>query len=529
MTNRDTRNSLATAFCGFSKFLRWRLSCALSRASRRPLSRRSSPPRTLCSNGDFAHTQEATARPLPQDWSVCGQGASRRVEMSDDAFRAKRSLRMAVAGADSVGINSVPIATGHGLVRFHYKVLKSTADGTNLAFGVIGLSGPAGAEVRRQVYTPPKEHIGDGKWHEAQFEFDFSPQHARHCLVAARINENTPSTGDGDWLLADVEVFAVRSGPQIKVAHVWSDKPLARTGDAIRFSAWIEASGDEDAREISAVLESSDGIQVEQPVQAVPLVADGSYCRLDWHLRAEKPASVSLKVVARLKGVEKDTAQYQTLVIDPKAQYTRQELCTDEHGYWQLLERPKTLQEDNAAALTPVVHKKSSEIKRNTYGVCTHLPRSKDYEDPFNPSHLIDDDPETCWSSQQNSSAFPGTPPWAEIDLGRDRHRDAGQPGALLEEHRFPAGIHHPHVVGWQDMAGGVFGQGLSVRVRRSETGRQDRPVSQAGRAPCRHVSCTSTSSGCRWRVDFSPRSARAIRPACPASRSSTGRGTTWL
>ena len=84
-----------------------------------------------------------------------------------------------------------------------------------------------------------------------------------------------------------------------------------------------------------------------------------------------------------------------------------------------VLEKPTTLQEGNSRPLATIAHKKSSEIKRSPYGICTHLPRAKDYEDPFNPSHLIDDDPETCWSSQQNSSTFPGSPPWVEIDLGR--------------------------------------------------------------------------------------------------------------
>ena len=104
-------------------------------------------------------------------------------------------------------------------------------------------------------------------------------------------------------------------------------------------------------------------------------------------------------------------------MIDPNAKLTRQALCTDGQGYWRILERPKTLQDGNTAAMVPVRHKNSSEIQRNTYGICGHLPRSKDYEAPFDPVHLIDGDPETCWSSQQNSSTYPGIAPWVEIDL----------------------------------------------------------------------------------------------------------------
>ena len=49
---------------------------------------------------------------------------------------------------------------------------------------------------------------------------------------------------------------------------------------------------------------SAAGASGEPDGRAVPLVAAGSYCRLDWQLRAEKPASVSLKVIARLKGLK---------------------------------------------------------------------------------------------------------------------------------------------------------------------------------------------------------------------------------
>lgn len=200
---------------------------------------------------------------------------------------------------------------------------------------------------------------------------------------------------------------------KVVLVHVWSDKPLARTGDTIRFSAWVENSGSQDAVNIPVELKA-DGIKIIEPQKKISKLSAGSYERLDWELSAHKAATVQVEVKAA-----DDIQSYKILVIDRAAKYTRQELCTDEAGYWYLLERPKTLQVDNDSPLAKVRHKKSSEIGRSPYGICTHLPRSKDYEDPFNPAHLIDDDPETCWSSQQNASQYPGRPPWAEIDLGR--------------------------------------------------------------------------------------------------------------
>lgn len=208
----------------------------------------------------------------------------------------------------------------------------------------------------------------------------------------------------------------------LKIARVWADKPLARTGDTIVFSAFIENTGKTDAGNVTVALKAPDGISVSKPEQKISLITAGSYRRVDWSLRAMKSDTARLGIKVFLKA-DKELADknisYKILIVDPSVKYSRQELCTDEEGNWRLLEKPRTLQVDNTNSLAPVHHLKSSEIKHNTYGICVQLPRSRDYEDPFNPSHLIDGDAESCWSSQQNPSQFPGTPPWAEIDLGK--------------------------------------------------------------------------------------------------------------
>jgi len=362
--------------------------------------------KNLCTNGDFEFLQEAAARPLPQAWSGFTQGPSARIDMSDDAFQGKHALRLAACGGDVAGMNGPVMAVGHGVVRFRYKVLASSVGGQNLALYAIGLSGEKGSEVRRQSCTPPKEHVADKRWHEAHFEFDFSAQQIAHCLVAPRINEGTSKTGDGEWLIDAVEVYRVETGGRIKLAHVWADKPLARTGDIVRFSGWVENTGDRSVNDVSLRLEASEAVRVEEPTKRFPALAPGSYERIDWRLTALKPGKVSVHVVAGVDGAGRkaasagaDKASYSILVVDRSDRYTRQELCTDENGYWRLLERPTTLQKGIDKPLAPVRHKRSAEIKHSPYGICAHLPRSKDYEDPFNPSHLIDDDPETCWSS----------------------------------------------------------------------------------------------------------------------------------
>lgn len=376
--------------------------------------------KNLCSNGGFEYLQEAAANPLPQDWRGVRHTAGGTIDISDDAAEGKHSLHLQAGSGEAVGMNSSPIPAGRGTVKMRYKALKSDVDGTNLAFFVIALSDKGGPEIKRQPFSPPKEHVGDGKWHEAVIDFDFTSLHCHYCLIAPRINEGT-ALGEGDWLIDDIRVYANPKGPKARLVHLWSDKPLARAGDSIRFSAFVENDGDADAVEVSVELKCSDEITIAEPARTVAAIPAGSYQRLDWQLKANKVGDARIEVTASGKakdGVITESLPYKILVINRAAKYTRQELCTDDVGYWRLLERPTTLQQGNNQRLRPIKHKKSSEIKRSPYGICTHLPRSKDYEDPFNPLHLIDGDSDTCWSSQQNVSAYPGLPPWAEIDLG---------------------------------------------------------------------------------------------------------------
>lgn len=218
------------------------------------------------------------------------------------------------------------------------------------------------------------------------------------------------------------DIHLADSISSLKIARVWCDKPLARTGDTIIFSAFVENPGKIDAGNILIELKTANGISVSKPEQKISLISAGSYQRINWIMRADKSdtAQLGLKVFLKSKnGVIDQNISYKILVIDRSARYGRQELCTDEEGYWRLLEKPGTLQSGNTNSLTPVRHLKSSEIRHNTYGICVQLPKSRDYEDPFNPVHLIDGDAESCWSSQQNPSQYPGVPPWAEIDLGK--------------------------------------------------------------------------------------------------------------
>jgi hypothetical protein len=377
-----------------------------------------SEPENLCKNGGFEQLTEAAARPLPQDWTEVRSGPSASISVAAGAGGMGRSLHLACGDATSVaGMNSAPMRVPRGYVRFQYRIEKAAGKTPNVGLYVIGLESPDGAEMTRTGFVPPSDHVADDKWHEQVLHYDFAAQGLSTVLIAPRVNEQAAKPGGGEWLIDDVAVFADNPGPALKLARIWADKPLLEAGQIVRISAWTENMGTEASGETPIEIDVPNGF-MPPAARTVPPIDPGCFERIDWDLTP--PAAGRFEITVSLDaGSETQRAGYTLLAVDSLSRYTRQELCTDDNGYWRILPKPRTLQEGNDAQLGTIAYKTSAQIGRNTYGICIHLPREKDYEQPFAPEHLIDDDPETCWSSQQNPSAFPGAPPWVEIDLGR--------------------------------------------------------------------------------------------------------------
>ena len=213
-------------------------------------------PENLCLNGGFELLQEAAANPLPQNWAPTSP--SGRVSISSDAAQGKHSLDLLARDSDSAGVNGSVMSVQHGRVQFRYKVLQSAVEGKNLALYIIALNA-AGTEIARKAFSPPKEHVADGQWHQASFEFDFGPQQAERCLLAPRINENTPATGNGEWLLDNIQLFRLQQQARLNVAYLWSDKPLARAAETMRFSAFVENTGNGEARKAAVHCRAAEG------------------------------------------------------------------------------------------------------------------------------------------------------------------------------------------------------------------------------------------------------------------------------
>ena len=222
-------------------------------------------------------------------------------------------------------------------------------------------------------------------------------------------------------LFAAVSAFAADAPPApnpLKVAALWSDKPLANLGDSVHFSAFIENDGTADLDDVDAELQLTMKGAVTTQHRPLGKLTAGEFVRVNWHLSAKAPGQNVLNVTVSAGKNSSKSSDYKLLAVDPADHLSRQQLCTDADGFWRILDKPSTLQTGNTGALTPVEHKTASQIGHNMYGMCLQLPRSKDYEDPFDVAHLIDDDPQTSWSSMQRSSAYPGEAPWVEINLG---------------------------------------------------------------------------------------------------------------
>ncbi|MHB1460180.1 MAG: discoidin domain-containing protein [Armatimonadota bacterium] len=371
----------------------------------------------LVSNGQFEQLQKAAARALPQDWHESVEGPSAVVDVSSDAYEGKNAVRLKATAPDHCSILSDVVPISHGLLKYRYKLL-SKADGDgNLGIHVMGMGAEDGAELTRSTMQPNPEHAADGQWHEMSMEFDYSSKGVKYCRIEAFVLGKPDASGTSEWLIDSVEMYAVTTGVQLRIGNTWVEKPYLRQGDDTKLCVWLENNGDSDAQNVEVSVAAGDGFKSITPTQQKVTIPIGEYRKLTWSLKAITPGEHTVSVTTHMGDSDPLSATYRILVLEKGRRYTRQQLCTDEQGYWRLLPKPAQLQSGNRQPVKAITHKSSSQIGRNTYGICTQLPRAKDYEDPYNVTHLIDADPDSCWSSQNNSTPYPGRAPWVVIEL----------------------------------------------------------------------------------------------------------------
>jgi hypothetical protein len=129
-------------------------------------------------------------------------------------------------GTEQIGVNkALPYLSGEAV--FEYQALESASSSLNLLFCVIPMQrdGPDGEnliEVGAQhcdepenAYSPhrrrwfvPREHVGDGVWHQTRIEFDFrAVPTTAYTILAPRINEGCPRPSSGKLLVRNAQLF----------------------------------------------------------------------------------------------------------------------------------------------------------------------------------------------------------------------------------------------------------------------------------------------------------------------------------
>ncbi len=371
----------------------------------------------LVANGQFEQLQVAAARALPQNWHESADGPSAVVDVTNDADLGKHAIHLKATAPDRASIQSDVIAVSHGLVMCRYKLLSAAEGAAHIGVRLTGMSSEEGTELARSIMQPKPEYIADGQWHEMSMEFDFSSRGGKYCRIEGFVNGKPDASGTSEWLIDSVEVYAINTGAQLRIGNTWVEKPYLRQGDTTQLSVWVENNGDSDAQNIEVSMETGAGFKSVDVAKQTVTIPIGEYRKLTWKLKAISAGENQVSVTVNLEEADPIRTSYRILVLDKGRRYTRQQLCTDEQGYWRILPKPAQLQAGNTQPMKAVKHKNSGQIGRNTYGICTHLPRAKDYEDPYNPDHLIDGDSESCWSSQNNSTPYPGRAPWVVIEL----------------------------------------------------------------------------------------------------------------
>lgn len=153
-----------------------------------------------------------------------------RFEQSSSSIKNYPIIDLSTDSTESVGINK-DFDLLKGRARFEYKAIHSNAENPNLLFCMIPMQGKpydlleVGAKTRDEAanafspyrlrYFIPEEHIGDGIWHQAIIDFDFSRiSNASYSIFAPRINEGCPRPGGGRLYFKNIELLVSTEGKE---------------------------------------------------------------------------------------------------------------------------------------------------------------------------------------------------------------------------------------------------------------------------------------------------------------------------
>jgi hypothetical protein len=368
----------------------------------------------ICVNPGFELLNPAGDN-FPLNWSADKNPLGKSgVVISKDAHTGAIALRL-FAEPDSVArVNSDRIGVRRGKIAFFYKAVRSEASGANLFVYAVAVR-KDGSEVTRVGASVPKEHVGDGQWHHAEFDFDFTAYPSvESTIIAARINELSPG-GAGEFFIDDFECVEARLGPRPVIEALYMPEPIMLTGKPAELAAMVANTGDDIVPASTLRLMLPDGITVAsgQSEVHIPPMAPFDSHRVVWQVIGSKRAEFDLGV--ELASGESKVSRTRHGVCVEKLDM--RELCTRSDGFWRFMDKPGPMQAGSAEPLTPLRTLKSSQLPDSFIGITAHIPRSKDFESIFEPEYLIDGDPNTSWSGRAHTTEAPGALDWAQVNF----------------------------------------------------------------------------------------------------------------
>ena len=370
------------------------------------------PPRNLCPNPGFERLNPAGDN-FPVDW-----GGPFHAFIDKDAHSGSIAIRLSCKAEERAGLNSQTLAVRRGVLKFFYKAVRSGSGGDNLRMCVIGLN-QGGTEVTRVCVPAAKADVGDGQWHQAKLEFDFTRDTAvEGVLIAPRINE-AGAAADGEWLVDDIECYENRAGPRPEIEALHMPEPLMQPGRPAAVVMQVINTGDTPVPASKCRLGLSEGMTLsdgpsEWELAELPPLASR---RMEWQIVARRECEVRILAQWSAAGFAEGTivqSEYKTACV---AGGDQRRACTGKGGFWRLMPQPVSMQISNNARLEPLKTKKSRQLPDSMIGVTAHVPRSRDFEAIFEPGHLIDGNPETSWSARAHKSPASGGVDWAEVDF----------------------------------------------------------------------------------------------------------------
>ncbi|MBM4033795.1 MAG: hypothetical protein FJ291_18710 [Planctomycetes bacterium] len=262
-------------------------------------------PPNPCTNGSF---EELAPNGFPLDWEPVG----RTVEVVADAHSGQRALRL-VRGEDRLRAELQTAETGlnrawkaksgergamidrlKGGIEFWYKAL-SAAEGAKLTVQAIPMNAVPieGTDSPRAIFTVPKDHIADGRWHQGRLKYDFTGDpKAKWVHFAARI------LGTAGDLLLDDFAYVEKVGPILRISRLRLDEDPKRPGERCTISALIENVGDAPAPDTRATLTVPPGLRAIPAELRLGDLCPTAKAVVSWALLGRRTWSVNLDLRA---------------------------------------------------------------------------------------------------------------------------------------------------------------------------------------------------------------------------------------